>query len=532
MVTNTVAWGHKMSQIPDGKVIDIKAAVEARKKIEADQMAEKKDGDDGGLPDSEFIMKCLRENELGDANLFKKLYRKNFIFNKATDSWLTWDTHHWSVDSMDLALASVEGVAQVFQDEARRISKEIAKIESTDNGGGVGQLKHQRDSLNRRVAALRSSGRRKNCMGFVHTSADAMAIKGDEIDQKPWLVACKNGVINLRTGDLEPGRHQDMLLKASPVAWAGIDAPWPTWETSISEIFSGIQPLVECFQRVCGYAMVGQVMQSILVVMTGRGRNGKSMIIETLAKVLGPLSGAIPSEMLLDQFRTSSSGPTPDIMSLRGLRMAFASETDDGCKISPSRVKWLTGNDTIIGRNPHDKHPVQFKPSHTLFLLTNHKPHAPAEDFAFWERIVLFPFDLSFVDREPRNENERRADPDRSRRLEDELPGILAWMVRGCLAWQVQGVAPPAAVKEAVQSYQREEDSIADFIDECCITGEGYSVGATAVFQAFEAWWKTNVSNFVPKQKRFGGWFVKRFEKRKEGTMKYFGVGLLENEID
>jgi len=523
---------YEMSQNPDGKEIDIKAVVEARKKLEADQVTdtEKKDDGDGGVTDSVFIMQCLRENELGDGNLFKKLYREDFVFNKATDGWLAWEGHHWSVDSMDSALASVEGVAQVFQDEARRISKEIAKIEATDNGGGVGQLKHQRDSLNRRVAALRSSGRRKNCLGFVHTSADAMAIKGDEIDQKPWLVACKNGVINLKTGELEPGRHRDMLLKASPVEWQGIDAPCPIWEQSISEIFSEIKPLVDCFQRICGYAMVGQVLQSILVVMTGRGRNGKSMIVETMAKVLGPLSGAIPSEMLLDQFRSSSSGPTPDIMSLRGLRMAFASETDDGCKISPSRVKWLTGNDTITGRNPHDKHPVQFKPSHTLFLLTNHKPHAPAEDFAFWERIVLFPFDLSFVDREPRNENERRADPDRSRKLEEELPGILAWMVRGCLSWQVQGVAPPAAVQEAVQSYQREEDMIAEFVEACCIVGEQYSVGATAVYIEFETWWKNNVSNFVPKQKKFGGWFSKRYERRKEGSMKYFGVGLIATD--
>lgn len=71
---------------------------------------------------------------------------------------------------------------------------------------------------------------------------------------------------------------------------------------------------------------------------------------------------------------------------------------------------------------------------------------------------------------------------------------------------------------------------MADFIDECCIVGEEYSVGATAIYQAFEEWWKTNVSNRVPKQKRFGNWFSKRFEKRKAGTMQYHGVGLLAEE--
>jgi putative DNA primase/helicase len=248
-----------------------------------------------------------------------------------------------------------------------------------------------------------------------------------------------------------------------------------------------------------------------------------------LSEVMGALSEPIRSEMLLDQYRVpSSSGPTPDIMKLRGLRMAFASETDDGCKISGSKVKWLTGKDKITGRNPHDTHEVTFRPSHTLFLLTNHKPHAPADDFAFWERMVVFPFELSFVDYEPQDDKQRRADLYLDKKLEKEKSGILAWMVRGCLEWQKDGLQPPPAVKEAVKEYRREEDIIADFIDECCIVGDGYKVGATAVYDVFEDWWKKNVSNRVPKQKRFGTLFGKRFEKQKGRTMEYLGVGLLD----
>lgn len=524
-----------MGQKPDSNVVEItsaaqmRAAVEARQKEEASRLADHDDGGSGGGIDSQFVMKCLRENELGDGNLFKRLFRKEFIFNKSMGSWLYWAGHHWEVDQMDYALASVEAVAQTYVAEAKRISKQIQELEAEDKP--VGELKSMRKQLNQRVSTLRSTGRRANCLGFAHTSEGALAVMGNQIDSEPWLLPCENGVINLKTGELEPGRQKDMLLKSSPVTWEGIDAPCPVWEKTLLEVFSDNQRLVEFLQRICGYALVGEVVQSILVVMTGRGRNGKSMIINTLAKVLGPLSGAIRSEMLLDQYRvTSSAGPSPDIMALRGLRMAFASETDDGCRISPSRVKWLTGNDIITGRNPHDKYEVQFKPSHTLFLLTNHKPHAPADDFAFWERMVLFPFNMSFVDREPKTDMERRADPYLAKKLDEELPGILAWMVRGCLDWRENGLQAPPIVKDAVEEYQRDEDVIADFVDECCIVGSDYSVGATSVYEVFEEWWKKNVSNRVPKQKRFGTLFGKRFEKRKEGTMKYFGVGLLSGD--
>ncbi len=50
-----------------------------------------------------------------------------------------------------------------------------------------------------------------------------------------------------------------------------------------------------------------------------------------------------------------SNAPSPEIMALKGGRIVFASETDNGCRISPLEVKWLTGNDVLCARNPHDK---------------------------------------------------------------------------------------------------------------------------------------------------------------------------------
>ncbi|NOX35314.1 MAG: DNA primase [Deltaproteobacteria bacterium] len=529
-------------------IISLKAQVEQRVKnstVAASKKDDrtKNDGSGSGI-DSDFIMACLNKNELGDGELFKKLYRNDFVFNKSMDSWMSWTGHHWKIDKMDFAHASVEGVASAYQDEAKRISGKINNLMADDKP--VGDLQTKRKLLNQRVSALRSNRRRKNCLLFAHTSANPLAIDGSEVDQNPWLLPCANGVINLKTGELEPGRQEDYLLKASPIGFPkeGLDAAWgksdgndegvELWEDTLLEIFSGNQHLVDFLRRICGYALVGEVSESILVVMIGRGRNGKSMIVETISKVMGQLSGAIRSEMLLDQFRVSSSaGPTPDIMALRGLRMAFASETDDGCRISPSRVKWLTGNDTITGRNPHDKYEVHFKPSHTLFLLTNHKPHAPADDFAFWERMVLFPFELSFVDREPKSENEFRSDPQLGKKLEAILPAILAWMVRGCIEWQQDGrLKRPAVIKEAVNEYQRDEDSVGDFIEQCCVVGTDFKVKAADVYSVFEEWWQENVSKRVPLKKRFGQRFGKRFERVKQGTIWYHGVGLVEDDED
>ena len=514
---------------------NIREKVERRvKKSQAD--IEKKSVAKKNHIDDQVVLESLKNNEQGDGNLFIKLFNKDFVFNKAMDCWMRWTGHHWQIDKMNHAAASVISVAVVYEELAKKFSGDLNKLNKKLVAGmdvdekAFKKKKNSIRKLNKRASELRSNRRRNNCLTWAHTQKGGLGIEGSEIDQKPWLLPCANGVINLKTGDLEPGRQEDYLLKASPVAFPdeGINANFDMWENTLLEIFSDNQNLVDFLRQICGYALVGEVSESILVVMSGRGRNGKSMIVETISKVMGRLSGAIRSEMLLNQNRVANSaGPTPDIMALRGLRMAFASETDDGCRISPSRVKWLTGNDTITGRNPHDKYEVHFKPSHTLFLLTNHKPKAPADDFAFWERMVLFPFELSFVDREPKNENEFRSDPQLGKKLEAILPNILAWMVRGCLEWQQAGrLIHPRAVKEAVSDYHSDSDSIIEFLDECCELNDKYRVKFSDLFSAFERYWSESVSRNVPKKRWFSKQLVTRFQKEKIGVYWYHGLQL------
>ncbi len=92
--------------------LDYKAIVQERIK-NAEQKIREKTGDsgtgDGGM-DSDFIMKCLARNELGDGELFKHLFRGYFIFNESMGGWMKWAGHHWEVDKENAAaLAAVEG---------------------------------------------------------------------------------------------------------------------------------------------------------------------------------------------------------------------------------------------------------------------------------------------------------------------------------------------------------------------------------------------------------------------------------------
>ena len=507
----------------------IREQVEKRKQADAKLIEAELQTEEEEI-DSTFVRQCLDANFLGDGVLFNKIFRNKYVFNKSA-GWMVWCGHHWDIDIMDEAEGSVERLAEIYLDEMAKINTEIKELDEDDNKRD--QLKRVSKKLYMRVQRMRDPNQRSKVIKMTHVCPNPIAIRGDELDKKPWKLPCANGVLDLRTGVLEKGNPADYLVRAAPTEWHGIDAPCPTWERALMEILSDRPVLYEFMQRLLGYAIVGESIEHIIAVWTGQGRNGKSLIINTITYVLGHLAGAIRSEMLLDQNRQSgAAGPTPEIMTLRGLRVAIASETDENCKVSPSRVKWLTGNDELAGRDLYGKYEIRFQPTHTLFLLTNHKPHAPADDFAFWERVCLIPFDLSFVNRKPREPNERRADPYLAEKLKAEAPGILAWLVKGCLMWQKEGLNPPAIVKDAVAEYRKNEDILAEFIEECCFVDEKVWVGATQLYAAFEIWWQRNVSKNVPKQKRFGMWMGQKYKKEKNGNYRYMGVGLLSNLDD
>ena len=508
----------------------IRKEVEARIAEEEKTYPVKPEGNGNGKVSSQFLEQCLHANQLGLGVLYRELLRDRLLFNNSGNEWLVWGGHTWGHDIMQVAYAATEDVVDRLLEESGVMSEQVGWAYKKGDKNQVKELEKKRDLIYRRVATLREDRGRNACIKFARTCRDPLAARGDEFDQAAMLLGCANGVVDLRTGECRPGRPDQFISKASPTEWKGVNAPAPRFDAWIREVLSGDEDLVLFLQRALGYSITGLIQEHVLLVLHGGGRNGKGTLVELLSYVLGPLAGPIQAEMLLDQGRArSSAGPSPDIMGLRGLRVAFASETDENRKFSPSRVKWLTGGDTLVGRHPHDKYEIRFIPTHTLILLTNHKPSAPDTDFAFWERVRLVPFKLAFVDREPSAANERRARKGVVEELKEEAPGILAWLVRGCLAYQERGLDPPLAVKEATADWQKAENEILDFIEDYCRRDEMAKVQATILYDNFNRWFKANRSRKGVSQSMFGRIMGKRFGKKKiEGVVYYIGIWLVK----
>lgn len=548
---------------------------------------------------SDFVLECLANNERGDGTLYARLHRDQVVYVKKSQEWLTFRGHYWEQDIYDLHLRKVEDVARIYLGEAgglraylqrlsaklhqaekdvkaaeHMIKTESAAYEKAVKAGDEQQMAAASDhksraeqtlaelepakfelisqigaatatkkALDRRIERLRGKRGADNCVYWAHIVENPLAISGDELDQHPLLLPCANGVVDLETGELRPGKPSDWLSKGTPIEYPGFDTPAPEWEAFLSSMFD--EDVVEFQQELMGYCASGLTLEQFIAVHVGKGRNGKGVLFEMIEQAMGPLYWTVQSELLLDNKTSrSSSSASPDILALRGRRLAAASETDQGRRISAARVKELTGSDTLNARLLYDKADTNFRPTHKLHLRTNEVPGGLTKDFALRERLIYLKYRFMFVDdpeqkakEDPNNaEYYRLKDRGLKERLQKELPGILAWLVRGFAKWQKRGklIIPESCIRDA-EKLQQDEDLVGQFIAACCQTEPAtHREDFKPIYDTF-AWWFSETQDArasnCPSKKWFGKELDKRGFKRETagGNAKVFGLSLIEH---
>jgi len=181
----------------------------------------------------------------------------------------------------------------------------------------------------------------------------------------------------------------------------------------------------------------------------------------------------------METFVSSSTDKHPtDLAMLRGARLVYASETEEGRNWAESRIKQMTGGDRIRARFMRQDF-FEYLPQFKLLLIGNHQPNLRNIDDAAKRRFNIVPF----------THKPAAPDPDLIAKLHGEWPGILRWLIDGCLAWQRVGLVRPPVVTEATAEYFEEQDTIRHWIEERCHTGKGgLWCSSTDLFTSWSSW--------------------------------------------
>jgi putative DNA primase/helicase len=354
---------------------------------------------------------------------------------------------------------------------------------------------------------------------MVDLARSDVPVMPDELDASPDLLNTESGTIDLCTGELREHRREDLITKISPTKYRP-DAAAPTWEAFLERVLPG-EELRAFVQRGVGYSAAGDTSEQCMFINYGTGANGKSTFQEAIAAALGDYAMRTPTEMLLAK---RSDGVPNDVARLKGARFVSASETEEGRRLAESRIKDLTGQDTITARFMKAEW-FDFAPTHKLWLSTNHKPEIRGTDAAIWRRIRLVPWAVTI----PPAEQDKKLPI----ALRDELAGILAWVVRGCLQWRREGLQAPDEVRKATGEYRAEMDVLAGFLAECCELDTGHWEYAKDLYECYKRWCDENGERPEP-QRKFGGRLGERGFQRDRGGSRgagiWRGVRLTEGE--
>lgn len=182
-------------------------------------------GDLDELPEvsSQFVRDCLRAEQLGDGALFAELHRGRFVFNKSAREWLYWQGHHWERDIMEYVLGAVENVALRYGREIELVDEQIAEAQANEHETAVKRLEALKKQLFKRVSSLRRLSGRNACLEYAHSNiyGTSISIRGESLDQDPWMLGLPNGVLDLRISRLQPGQYDDWICRSASVPWIG-----------------------------------------------------------------------------------------------------------------------------------------------------------------------------------------------------------------------------------------------------------------------------------------------------------------------
>ncbi len=438
--------------------------------------------------------------DLGNAERLIHRHGINLRFCHPWKKWLTFDGKRWAIDNTAAA-------RRWAKDTARSIYREAAT--EPDEVRRKSLAAHAHDTEKRdRLAAMMTVAEMEN------------PILPDEMDRDPWSFNCLNGTIDLRTGELKKHRREDYITKLCKVTFDP-SAECPTWMDTLHLFFGGDEDLIGYFQRICGYAICGEIRDHLLPICYGDGSNGKSTMLGALLDTFGPDYGMkATGDLLASKHQPTHSTDKTDLF---GKRLVVGIETEDGRGLNETLVKELTGGDRIRARRMREDN-WEFEPTHTFLLATNHKPDVKGDDHGIWRRIRLIPFGVQVDD--------AHADKAVPSKLREERAGILAWCVEGCLAWQRQGLDEPEIVTRATSDYRKEQDALGRFLEEFTIQTPRAKVKAGALYDRYKQWADATNERKVLTMKTFGTALAKRgVEKLRSGGIWYEGIGLRAEEV-
>ena len=429
-------------------------------------------------------------------------------FNAVDKKWFFFNGSYWQED---IGNQRVELAAERVANSIKKEKPELSFSTKTDEDKAMNEwYKFQKDSRSHMAK-----------MHMIDEFKKYVIVKHGEFDKEDMLLNTESGYVDLSNGELHD-HDIDKKFSHQTVAEYSDNVDAPLWEKFLNQIFNNDEELIHYVQKAIGYSFTGSVDEQCLFILNGRGRNGKSVFSNVVSDVAGNYAKQMNVQTIVAK-KNQSGSANSDIARLEGARIVTSSELNEGDRFDESLVKQLTGGDKILARFLYGSE-FEYKPKFKIWMATNHLPIIRGTDDGIWRRIKIIPFNIQIP--------KEKVDKKLEYKLKAEYTGILNWVVQGSLMWQQEGLEDPEAVRQVIENYRAEMDPLDAFLEECCTTGQNYSIKARDMYDAYHEWAKES-EEYKMSMTKFGREMSKKLLRvKKRDGWYYVGLKLKEPDSD
>lgn len=447
-----------------------------------------------------------RYDDLANSKRFLDIIGDEMLYVPEQKKWMIWQGSHWAVDREDFVFQFARDFAGKLYDDA-------------DNN-----------------EAYKNAQRANNQSGFNAFTQLSMRQKStpistlDDQGRTSRLLNCRNGTLDLRTGDLRGHEKADRITRVVRCDYVE-GARSETFETFLKRIQP--DPDVRAFlQRSIGYSLLGTSPERAFWILYGTGNNGKSIFTNLFINLLDGYASTTPSATLMQK----RGDATNDIARLRAKRLCVVPETEENERINAAMIKAMSAGDIVTARFLFAEF-FDFEFTAKLWIATNHKPTVTDHSKGFWDRCKLIPFAIDIPESEVIKKDELM------RRLMADAPAVLAWAVQGARDYfEMAGLDVPRVIQDEIDAYRKEQDSIAQFLEERCQTIEQareirpdryfadteFEVTNSELYSAYEKFCKSN-GEYQRSHRRFTQNMLERgFRQGRQRSRYWEGLRLID----
>lgn len=332
----------------------------------------------------------------------------------------------------------------------------------------------------------------------------------EEMDSDPNLKGVANGVLQLgKQCKLIQGYHGHLVSKYTSASYKRMN-PYDIMTRKVlialRNLFPDDEP--DTFDYIMHYlasTLDGHRKESIMLLIVGKGSNGKSFLVELHKGAIGTYGVKMPLSFLTSRAKDAETA-TPALMQLKDAHFAYYSESNKFETLNMAKIKEFTGQETLAGRKLHSDY-INFKPKCHHLVASNNDFDIDGTDHGTWRRIDYLNMKIKFCDvpndvYDEKNPYERLADPSMgSKWAEDEQVleaylGILVYYYESLYnnyGGKVRNV-PHHHIKKETEEFRNRQDKVNNFLNMTLVKCEDpeSEMPITDVVEKFTKWYESH----------------------------------------